>query len=169
MIGARLRLQVLGELDRPVVDFLVNAGSRPGWRPPSTLRFTSPQAAMESMSAAFMPCIVVLRSFLITPCSWKAWRVVRRSVPRAVGARELRSAPATASGVHDAAGQARADHEAVGRLELLMLALGAQVAIVLHVAAVELDELRVGLADRAGQRIVRGSRPACRAGRATPS
>ena len=34
-----------------------------------------------------------------------------------------------------------------------MLALGAQVAIVLHVAAVELDELRVGLADRAGQRI----------------
>ena len=36
-----------------------------------------------------------------------------------------------------------------------MLALGAQVAIVLHVAAVELDELRVGVADGAGQRIGR--------------
>ena len=34
-----------------------------------------------------------------------------------------------------------------------MLALGADVAIVLHVAAVELDELRVGVADGAGQRI----------------
>ena len=34
-----------------------------------------------------------------------------------------------------------------------MLAFGAQVAIVLHVAAVELDELRVGVADGAGQRI----------------
>ena len=36
---------------------------------------------MESMSTAFMPCMVFLRSFLITPCSWKAWRVVRRSDP----------------------------------------------------------------------------------------
>ena len=34
-----------------------------------------------------------------------------------------------------------------------MLALGADVAIILHVAAVELDQLRVGLADGAGQRV----------------
>ena len=72
--------------------------------------------------------------------------------PGGVGAGELRQRQPLLRR-HHAAGQARADHEAVGRLELLVFAFGAQVAIVLHVAAVELDELRVGLADGAGQRI----------------
>ncbi len=55
-------------------------------------------------------------------------------------------------GAH-AAGQARADHETVGRLELLQAPLLAQVAIVLLVAAVELDQLRVVFAQRAGDGI----------------
>jgi len=50
-----------------------------------------------------------------------------------------------------AARQARADHEAVGGLELLQPAFLAQVAVVLLVAAVELDQLGVVLAQRAGQ------------------
>ncbi len=54
----------------------------------------------------------------------------------------------------DAARQAGADHEAVRGLELLAPALVADVAIVLLVAAVELDQDGVVLADRAGQRIL---------------
>src|SRR5690606_40102961 len=52
-----------------------------------------------------------------------------------------------------AAWQAGAPHEAPGGLELLPRALLAQVTIVLLVAAVELDELPVGLAQAAGGRI----------------
>ena len=53
----------------------------------------------------------------------------------------------------DAARQPRANHEAVRGLELLLAALLADVAVVLLVAAVELDQHGVVLADRAGQRI----------------
>jgi hypothetical protein len=42
---------------------------------------TSPQAAMVSMSAAFIAAIVGFRSPFSTPWSWKAWREVSRSVP----------------------------------------------------------------------------------------
>jgi hypothetical protein len=76
----------------------------------------------------------------------------------AKGARRVRAAQAGQGqplrGCDHAAGQARADHEAVGGLEFLVFAFGTQVTIVLHVAAVELDELRVRLADGAGERIV---------------
>ena len=53
----------------------------------------------------------------------------------------------------DAAGQAGADHETVGRLQLLQAALLAQVAVVLLVAAVQLEELCVVFAQRAGNRV----------------
>jgi hypothetical protein len=46
----------------------------------------------------------------------------------------------------DPAGQARADHEAVGGLEFLQAPLLAQIAVVLLVAAVKLEQLRVVLA-----------------------
>ena len=46
-----------------------------------TFRLTSPQAATVSISAPLIACMVRLRLFLITPCSWNAWRVVSRSVP----------------------------------------------------------------------------------------
>ena len=53
-----------------------------------------------------------------------------------------------------ASGQPRADHEAVCRLELLEAALLAHVAVVLLVAAMELDQDGVVLADRASERIL---------------
>jgi hypothetical protein len=45
------------------------------------LRFTSPQA--PSVLPMFLMTVLntVFRSCLSTPCSWYAWRVVRRSVP----------------------------------------------------------------------------------------
>ncbi len=52
-----------------------------------------------------------------------------------------------------AAGRARADHELVGRFELLPAALVAQVAVVLLVTAVVLDQGGVVLAQRSGERI----------------
>jgi len=55
-------------------------------------------------------------------------------------------------GDHPARG-AGADHELVGRLQLLATALLAQVAVVLLVAAVVLDQGLVVLAQRAGERI----------------
>jgi hypothetical protein len=45
------------------------------------LRLTSPHAAIVSISAALIACSAGFRSRLITPCSWKAWREVSRSVP----------------------------------------------------------------------------------------
>ena len=49
--------------------------------------------------------------------------------------------------------QARTDHETVGRLEFLQTPLLAQVAVVLLVAAVQLQQLRVVFAQRTGDRI----------------
>ena len=49
----------------------------------STLRFTSPQAAMVSISDALIAAMVALSSVLITPWNWNACRVVIRSVPLA--------------------------------------------------------------------------------------
>ena len=57
------------------------------------------------------------------------------------------------------AGNAQADHEAVGLLQLLLVALAAHVAVVLHVGAVELDELGVVFGDRAGHGILRALPP----------
>jgi hypothetical protein len=54
---------------------------------------------------------------------------------------------------HHTTGNARADHEGIGRLELLPTTLVAQVAIVLLVAAVELEQLVVVVADRTGDRV----------------
>ena len=51
---------------------------------------------------------------------------------------------------HEAAGQAHADHEAEGLLQLLLGALAAHVAVVLQIGAVELRELLVVLGDGAG-------------------
>ena len=58
-----------------------------------TLRLTSPQAATVSSSAALIACIVRLRLLLITPWSWKAWRVVSRSVrlPKSSAMRSIAS------------------------------------------------------------------------------
>jgi hypothetical protein len=50
----------------------------------------------------------------------------------------------------DTARHAQADHERIRRFELFLLALGALVAVVLHVAAVELEQLGIGLRDGAG-------------------
>ncbi len=47
----------------------------------STLRLTSPQAAIVSISVALIAAIVALSSVLTTPCTWNACRVVSRSVP----------------------------------------------------------------------------------------
>ncbi len=69
-----------------------------------------------------------------------------RSVPLAYR-RASSSSASHCAGVQHAAGQARADHEAVRGLELLAAPLLAQVAVVLLVAAVELDQHRVVLAD----------------------
>src|SRR3546814_21192633 len=44
----------------------------------TTLRLTSPQAAMVSIIAALIACIVALSRVLITPWHWNAWRVVMR-------------------------------------------------------------------------------------------
>ena len=50
-----------------------------GFAATAILRFTSPQAASVSTSAALIACMVALSSRLITPWNWKAWRVVMRS------------------------------------------------------------------------------------------
>src|SRR4030095_4073916 len=52
-----------------------------------------------------------------------------------------------------AAGRAGADHEAVGRLQLLQAAFLADVAVVLLVTAVVLDQGLVAVAKRAGDRV----------------
>ncbi|KAI3482262.1 hypothetical protein L1887_55095 [Cichorium endivia] len=57
-------------------------------------------------------------------------------------------------GRHHTTGDARADHEAVRRLETGGLALLERVAVVLHVGAVELGELAVGLGDGAGRLVL---------------
>ena len=56
-------------------------------------------------------------------------------------------------GVTTPPGRARADHEAVGRLQLRSAAFVAEVALVLLVAAVVLDQRLVVFAQRAGDRI----------------
>ena len=95
---------------------------------------------LVSMQASLIPCIVRRRFDLMIPWNWNVARVVTRSVP-------LAKVPATASsashcsGVTNAAGNAQAHHVAERLLELLLGALAAHVAIVLHVGAVELNQL----------------------------
>ncbi len=86
------------------------------------------------------------------PWNWNVWRVVRRSVPSADLARE-RVERQPLRGRADAARHAHAHHELIARLEFRAPALIAQVAIVLLVDPEELGELRVRIANRAGQRI----------------
>ncbi len=81
-------------------------------------------------------------------------RLSRRQSQRSVGvaARNFIERQPLLRGA-DPAGQAGADHETVGRLELLQPPLLAQVAIVLLIAPVELEELRIVLVQRPGNRI----------------
>ena len=85
----------------------------------------------------------------MTPWNWNVCRVVRRK--RAVGvvagdAVELQPLLRRAH----AARNAQADHEGERLLELLPRALRPEVAVVLQIHAVELDELLVVLGDGAG-------------------
>ena len=151
VIGAGLRLEMLGELDGPVVDFLVNAAlHRVGGRHDIAIHVAAGGDGIDEHGVHALHG----RLEILLDHAMQLERLARGQAQRtrAVRARQLAERQPLL-GRADATGQARADHEAVGRLELLMLALGAQVAIVLHVAAVELDELRVGVADGAGQRI----------------
>ena len=109
-----------------------------------------------SSRLALIACMVRLRLLLITPWNWKAWRVVepQRAVG-VVGRDPVERQPLRRRA--DAARHAHPHHEAVGLLELLLAPLRAQVAIVLLVGAVELGELGIVLADRAGDRLAEAS------------
>ena len=107
---------------------------------------------MVSSSAACSACIEAFSSVLNTPWIWKAWRVVRRRLPLPKRRASADSA-SHCDGRANAAGQARARHEAVRGLELLQAPFLAQVAVVLQVGAVELDQRRVGVGQAAGERI----------------
>ena len=86
----------------------------------------------------------------MTPCNWNVWRVVSAQRAVAVDARDPVERAATAAACSTPPGDAHADHEGERLLELLARALGAQVAVVLQIHAVEFDELLVVLDDRAG-------------------
>ena len=85
--------------------------------------------------------IVAVRSSLSTPWSWNSWRVVIRSVPLPI-VRASSSQARYWSAVELAADDPHPDHELVGLLLPLLLELGAEVAIVLLVRAVELEDRR---------------------------
>jgi hypothetical protein len=74
-----------------------------------TLRFTSPQAAMESSSTWCMPLTSGLTLPLSTPWNWKVWRVVRRREGEATCSESGRARAIAAA--WRAAGQAHAQHE----------------------------------------------------------
>ncbi len=69
VIGARPRQQVLRELRGPVVNLGVSARDSTGFALAITLRLTSPQAAIVSISAALIAAIVAFSSVLTTPWS----------------------------------------------------------------------------------------------------
>ena len=92
---------------------------------------------------------VGFRFDLMMPCSWIVCRVVSRMRAVAVVARDPVEREPLLRRQH-AARNAHADHEGEGLLHLLARALGAQVAVVLQIHAVEFDELLVVLGDRAG-------------------
>ena len=142
---------MLGELDGPVVNFLVNSAlHRVRSRHDIAIHVAAGGDGIDEHGVHALHGL--LEIFLDHAVKLEGLARGQAQGTRAVGARQMRQRQPLL-GAHDAAGQARADHETEGRLELLMLALGAQVAVVLHVAAVELDELRVGFANGAGQRI----------------
>ena len=101
-----------------------------------------------SSSVWLMSWIVWRRFHLITPWNWNDCRVVRRSC--AVGVlmgQGVQVEPLPRR--DDAAGGADADHEVEGRLQPLPRPLLADVAVVLHVGAVELQQGVVALRHRA--------------------
>jgi hypothetical protein len=114
-----------------------------------TLRLTSPQAAMVSSSAALMDAIGLLEPALDDAVELEG--LPRGEPERAVGvlARQPVHGEPLRRRAH-ATGYPHADHEAVGRLEALLLPLVAQVPVVLLVDAVELGELRVRFGEGAG-------------------
>ena len=94
---------------------------------------------MVSISVALIAAIVALSSRLDHAVELE--RLARGQPQRAVGVarRDVVERQPLRRRAH-AARQPRADHEAVGGLELLAAALVAHVAVVLLVAAVELDQ-----------------------------
>ena len=106
-----------------------------------------------SSSEALIACIVVLSSRLDHAVELEG--LSRRDAQGAVGiaAGDLVELQPL-RGLTTPPGRRGADHEAVGRLEFLLATLVAQVAIVLLVATVELDQDRVVVADCAGVRVV---------------
>ena len=83
------------------------------------------------------------------PWNWMVWRVVSRSVPLPRSrATRLRRQPLLRR--QHAARHAQPRHEDERLLHLLAPAFGAQVAVVLHVDAVELGQLLVVVRQRAG-------------------
>ena len=82
------------------------------------------------------------------PWSWTVCRVVAASCRCRSRARPVERQPLR--GRQHAAGDAHAQHEGERLLQLLARALGAQVAVVLQIHAVEFDQLLIVLDDRAG-------------------
>ena len=104
---------------------------------------------MVSMAAWLISLMVRLRLLLMMPWNWNAWRVVSLMVPLAnCVARRSVSSHCARSG--HAARHADADHERIGLFQLVLAAVGAQVAVVLLIGAVELEQLLVVLGHRAG-------------------
>ena len=104
---------------------------------------------MVFSNAASIAFSVVFRFDLMTPCNWTD---LPRGQPHGavtVVARDLVERQPLRGGEH-AAGNADAQHEGERLLHFLAAALGAQIAVVLQIHAVEFDELLVVLADRAG-------------------
>ena len=106
---------------------------------------------------------VVFRFDLMTPC--KLHGLPRGQPHRAVAviARDAVERKPLLRRQH-AAGDAHPQHEGERLLQLLAAALGAEVAVVLQIHAVELDELLVVLGDRAGDLLAQSFGQACRAG-----
>jgi hypothetical protein len=99
---------------------------------------------------------VAFRFDLMTPCSWIGLARGRAHRAVAVDARDPVERAPLLGGQH-AAGDAHAQHEGEGLLELLARALAAQVAVVLQVHAVEFDQLLIVLDDRAGDLVGQAS------------
>ena len=83
------------------------------------------------------------------PWNWIVWRVVRRSVPLP-RSRAMRLCRQPLTRRQNTARNTHPRHEDERLLHLLAHALGAQVAVVLHVDAMEFRQLLVVIRQRAG-------------------
>jgi hypothetical protein len=105
-----------------------------------------------SISAALIACIVAFSSLLDHAVELEG--LARGDAQRVVGVARGDGVQLQPLGRRDhAARRAGADHELEGRLQLLAAAFVAQVAVVLLVTAVVLDQGLVRLAQRASHRI----------------